>query len=275
MKEFSQMEQQAINKDIFFNNLQKGGNMIAVCSGSYGVGKTWFSTALCAALSSQKKKVLLFDGDGGSCNVASFLGIVPQNNLETIVYKRQTLNQIIYKSDKLGFDIICGDKNSAGLSALPIGRLQILAEDLAAVSKPYDNVVLDIGSGDEKSAKILAGMAKHIILIIDANPKSLIGGYDFFQTMSEQYPASRFSIVVNQVNSLKEGQMIYNTFAAAAKKFLRQIPQLIGVVRSDTRVRDCQKNQTLILSRYPSADASIDVLKIAEKIETGEMKTDE
>jgi len=269
------MERRLINKDIFFNNPQKGSNMIAICSGAYGVGKTWLATVLAAALASKKKKVLLFDGDFSSANAASFLGVSPQNSLTDILYKQLTLNQIIFKPDKLGFDMVCADEKAGGLTSLPIGRLHLLAEDLAIVSKLYDNVILDIGNTSEQSAKILAGMAGKIILIINQNSKSLVGGYSFFQTMSEQYPACEFKVVINQVNSQKEGEMIYNTFASAAKKFLHTAPELLGIVRNDTRVRDCQKNQTLILSRYPSADATFDVLNLAEKLENGELEPNE
>ena len=137
--------------------------MIAVVSGKGGVGKTWFSITLAHALSGLKQKTLLFDGDLGMANIDIQLGLMVSQDLGSVVTGAATLNQIVHYCDKCRFDVIAGRSGSAGLAAMPVGRLQILAEDLALLSDTYDKVILDMGAGADKAIRILSGMSGRMI----------------------------------------------------------------------------------------------------------------
>ena len=130
--------------------------MIAVASGKGGVGKTWFSITLAHALSGLRQKTLLFDGDLGMANIDVQLGLMVPFDLGSVVTGTTTLNQVVHYCDKCRFDVIAGRSGSAGLASMPVGRLQILAEDLALLSGAYDKVILDMGAGVEKSIRILS-----------------------------------------------------------------------------------------------------------------------
>lgn len=43
---------------------------------------------------------------------------------------------------------------------MPVGRLQILGEDLSLLASGYNKVILDMGAGVEKPVRILSGMAE-------------------------------------------------------------------------------------------------------------------
>lgn len=259
-------DRNCLDRELFFSDSQRGINMIAVCSGAYGTGKTWLALTLAHAFAAQRKKILFFDADWGNDNISSYLGIKNEHTLSDAVYRNLTLNQIVLHSEKTGYDILSGDKESAGLSTLPVGRLQLLSEDLTLISKNYDNILLDISSEKQKSSNIIAGIAKTNLLIISPNPQSLTNGYEIIRKMKTQYPSNKIYIVVNQVNTKREGVMIYNTLADTTARYLNITPELIGIVRNDTRIRDCQRNQALLLSRYPTSDAALDVLEIARKL---------
>ena len=130
--------------------------MIAVASGKGGVGKTWFSITLAHALSGLRQKTLLFDGDLGMANIDVQLGLMVPFDLGSVVTGTTTLNQVVHYCDKCRFDVIAGRSGSAGLASMPVGRLQILAEDLALLSGAYDKVILDMGAGVEKSIRIFS-----------------------------------------------------------------------------------------------------------------------
>ncbi|MBE6459150.1 MAG: MinD/ParA family protein, partial [Alphaproteobacteria bacterium] len=152
---------------------RKGRNMIAVASGKGGVGKTWFSITLSHALSLMRQKTILFDGDLGLANIDIQLGLMVKDDLGSVVSGNKSLNQIIYNYDKGHFDVIAGRSGSAGLASMPIGRLQILGEDLSTVAADYDKIILDMGAGVEKPVRILSGMAEKIIVVCTDEPTSL------------------------------------------------------------------------------------------------------
>ena len=258
--------QNFMNKDIIFGETKKKSDMISVCSGAYGTGKTFISLTLAHAFSILKKKTLFFDADWGKYNISSYLGIKEQKNLSDVAYRNLTLNQIISHCEKTGFDILSGNQEYMPFSSLPEGRLQLLFDDLSIISKNYDKVILDISSEKQKYSNLIAGASSTNILIISPNPQRLVEGYNFIKTIKEQYPTNTLYIIINQVNSEREGNMIFETLKKTASRHLEYEPKLIGIVRNDTRIRDCQKNQALLLSRYPTSDAAVDIFNIAKKL---------
>ena len=129
------------DNDNFLKLPRKGRNIIAVTSGKCGIGKTWFSISLAYALSLCKQKVLLFDADNGIENINTQLGLGINCGLEQAINGENSLNQVIVNYDKGHFDVISRRAESANLSVLPIGRLQILGDDLCALSENYDKVI--------------------------------------------------------------------------------------------------------------------------------------
>ena len=244
----------------------KGKNMIAIASGKGGVGKTWFSITLSQALGELGNKTLLFDGDLGLANVDIQLGLVTSQDLGNVVNGKLTINQIIHEYNQGKFDIIAGRSGSAGLASMPVGRLQILGEDLTSVSRSYDKTILDMGAGVEKPIRVLSSMAETIIVICTDEPTSLTDAYAFIKVMHMHHRNLDFRIVVNQANSIIEGKRTYETLLKACKSFLKISPPLLGIVRRDSRVSDSIRHQTPIISRHPMSDAVEDVEAIAKRI---------
>ena len=253
-------------KSISPRSLHKGKNMLAVASGKGGVGKTWFSITLAHALSSLRQKTLLFDGDLGLANIDIQLGLMVKNDLGSVVSGALSLNQVVYHYDKGNFDIIAGRSGSAGLASMPVGRLQILGEDLNLLATNYDKIILDMGAGVEKPVRILSGMAEKILVVCTDEPTSLTDAYAYIKIMTMQYPKQEIFIVVNQANTEREGQRTYDTLSKACKTFLHIDPPLLGIIRRDARIRDAIRNQLPLISRYPTSEAAEDVIKIARRL---------
>ncbi|MBE6459356.1 MAG: MinD/ParA family protein, partial [Alphaproteobacteria bacterium] len=97
-------------------------------------------------------------------------------------------------------------------------------------------------------------------------PTSLTDAYAFIKIMTMQYPKSDINIVVNQANSIREGQRTYDILLKACTNFLKITPPLLGIIRKDTRVRDSIRNQSSILTRYPNSEAAEDVVAIAKRL---------
>lgn len=246
----------------------KGKNMIAVVSGRRNSGKTWLSINLTHALSLFKQKVILFDGDSGLNNAKIQLGLEYPNNLDSVIYGNNTLNQAVYAYDKGRFDIIVGNSNSAGLTTMSIGRLQILGDDLNILAQNYDKMILDISSGLTNPAKVLTGMSQMALVICTDAPQSITDNYGLIRLITSHYPRTNMGVIINQVNSMEDGMRAYRMLEKSCRNFLSIIPPLLGIVRQDTRVRDSIRNQSTIISRYPESEASLDIMTIARRIIT-------
>ncbi|MFB0991819.1 MAG: MinD/ParA family protein [Rhodospirillales bacterium] len=244
----------------------RGRNMFAIASGKGGVGKTWFSITLAHALSKKGQRVLLFDGDLGLANLDIQLGLMPKQDLSNVISGRLTLNQAIVDFPEAGFDIIAGRSGSGGLANIASSRLQMVGDDLALLSANYDTVLMDLGAGIERTVRQLAHNAKTCIVLLTDEPTSLTDAYAFIKIMHADRPEIEIKIVTNVVNSTREGERTYNTLLKACQGFLKISPQLLGVIRRDTRVREAIRSQTPLLTRFPNCEAAYDVERIAENL---------
>ncbi len=247
-------------------NRKRGRNMIAVASGKGGVGKTWFSITLAHALAKSGQRVLLFDGDLGLANLDIQLGLMPKQDLSSVVSGRLTLNQAIIDYPDGGFDVIAGRSGSGGLANVASSRLQMVGDDLALLAANYDTVLMDLGAGIERTVRQLAHNAKSCIVLLTDEPTSLTDAYAFIKIMHADRPEIEIKVVTNIVNSTREGERTYNTLLKACQGFLKISPPLLGVIRRDTRVREAIRAQTPLLTRFPNCEAAQDVERIADNL---------
>jgi len=244
----------------------KGQNIIAVASGKGGVGKTWLAITMASALSAKEQKVLLFDGDLGLANLDIQLGLMPKQDLGSVIAGRLTLNQAVLPFPAGGFDIIAGRSGSGGLANIPTSRLQMLNEDLALLAQAYDRVILDLGAGVERTVRQLTHNVGTCIVVATDEPTSLTDAYAFIKLTHMERPNLNISVVINAANSTREGERTYNTLLKACEGFLKISPALLGVVRRDPKVREIVKAQVPLLSRYPNTEAAKDVTSIVQKL---------
>ena len=219
------------------------------------------------ALANLGKRTLLFDGDLGLANVDIQLGLMPKHDLGTVISGKLSLNQAALPFEAGGFDIIAGRSGSGNLANVSAGRLNTLGEDLILLSAAYQNVVLDLGAGVDRTVRNLANNVDKMMVITTDEPTALTDAYAFIKITHMERPNTDIRIVVNMANSSKEGEKTYNTILKACEGFLKFSPQLAGVIRRDAKVRDSIRAQEPLLTRFPNTEAANDVTNIVKNLE--------
>lgn len=249
-------------KDLF---LPQPGNIIAITSGFGSMGKTWLAVTLSHALNLERKSVLLFDADNGLLNTEFQLNLSYKYSLNDVISGNATLNQAAAPVNRKKFDVISASAGSGVLEDVPVGRLQVLQEELILLARNYDAVLIDLASS-EKIINNLLPKQTNLILVCTNDPSNLVSTYNFLQNMAGSYQYKSLQIVVNYANSYEEGLRTYNTLRRACEQYSTAMPQLLGVIRRDTRVRDAIRNHAMLLNRYPMSEAAEDVSAIAGKL---------
>ncbi|HEU0117979.1 MAG TPA: MinD/ParA family protein [Alphaproteobacteria bacterium] len=244
-------------------------NMVAIASGKGGVGKTWFAITLCHALAKRGKHVLLFDGDLGLANVDIQLGLTPERDLGAVIEGTSTLPGAVTKYAEGGFDILAGRSGSGSLATLATQKISDLRNDLIALARGYDYVFVDLGAGVDRSVRQLAGPAAMTYVVTTDEPTSLTDAYAFIKLARASNPSADMRVVVNMAGNTNEGQKTFETIRKACETFLKYNPQLAGIIRRDTKVREAIRAQSPLLVRSPSADAASDVDAIAARLTGG------
>jgi flagellar biosynthesis protein FlhG len=241
-------------------------NMIAIASGKGGVGKTWFSITLSHALAKSGKNVLLFDGDLGLANVDIQLGLTPDKDLGAVIEGSTALTGAVTHYAEGKFDILAGRSGSGTLATLATQKLFDLRNDLIALARTYDHVMVDLGAGVDRSVRQLAGPAAITLVVVTDEPTSLTDAYAFIKLGRAANPSADMRIVVNMATNTNEGMKTYETIKKACETFLRYTPPLAGVIRRDPKVREAIRAQTPLLVRSPSTEAAADVEAIAKSL---------
>jgi len=246
--------------------------VIAVASGKGGVGKTWFSITLTHWFAKQGRSTLLFDSDLGLANVDIQLGLTPDVDLGTALSNNQSIEKAKMRYEEGNFDIIAGRSGSGALAAIPASRMASMREELKEMSDQYDNTIIDLGAGVERSIRSMAKDADTIIVISNDEPTSLTDAYTFIKVTLAEEPGRDIRIVINAAHSKQEGEKTYQTLLKACRGFLKHEPPLLGIIRRDRRVPESIRAQTPILKRHPNSDAADDVEMIARALLGGESK---
>lgn len=239
--------------------------MIAFASGKGGVGKTFLAITYAHALAQQGQKVLLFDGDFGLANIDIQLGLTPAHDLSEWISGQKALNQIITSDTQTGLDLITGRSGHQALINLPVEKLQHMQDDLLLLATHYDAVVLDLGSGLEKSVQLLAQTAARAFVICTDEPTALSDAYAFIKRLLETAPQTDIRVIVNSADSEKEGLRTFETLQKTCAHFLHFQPVLQGIIRRDTHVKEAVRAQQALLNLFPDTPAASDIRKLLEK----------
>ncbi len=239
--------------------------LIAFASGKGGVGKTVLAATYAHALVQQGQKVLLFDGDFGLANIDIQLGLSPTHDLADWLNGTHALNQIITHDSQTGLDVITGRNGNQNLLNLPIEKIQQIHDDLLLLATHYDTVVVDLGSGLEKSTQLLAQTTGTVFVICTDEPTALIDAYAFIRQMHTQNPQLTIRVIVNSADSEKQGVRTFETLEKTCTHFLHFQPVLQGIVRRDTHVKQAVCAQQPLLTLFPDTPAAQDIQKLLEK----------
>lgn len=240
--------------------------LISIASGKGGVGKTWLSITLAHALARAGRRVLLFDGDLGLANVDVQIGLKPKFDLSAVIAGRLPLKATAASVESCGFDIVAGSSGSGSLALLPANRIQHLADDLVILAATYDHVIIDIGAGLDRAARLLAGCADTCLVVTTDEPTALTDAYAFVKMMRSDGAATELGIVVNMVANERDGARTYATIAKACDSFLRFTPPLFGMIRRDGKVLEAIRSQTPLLTRHPTTDAAHDIEMLSHRL---------
>ena len=242
-------------------------NTLAVASGKGGVGKTWFSITLAQALAKLGRRALLFDADLGLANVDIQLGLMPKRDLVEVLEGGVSLGGAALHFDEGGFDIIAGRSGSGSLASLPPRQLMEITAEMATLAGRYDRVIFDLSAGIDRNVRQLAVQAATVLVITTDEPTALTDAYAFIKVVSALKADADMRVVVNMAATALEGERTYGTLLKACQSFLKRSPPLAGVVRRDRLVRDAIRAQVPLLTRSPNAEAAVDVLAIAERLD--------
>ncbi len=237
--------------------------IIAVSSGKGGVGKTNFTVNLAIALSKMGHSVTIIDADLGLANIDILLGLVPRYTLTHVLKQEKTLSEILVEGPN-GIKIVSGGSGVMDMVNLSPLELNRLIESLEHLNKESDYILIDTGAGLNHSVISFIQASQELIVVVTSDPTSITDAYALIKNISKLDVSIK--VVVNRIESNKEGHDVFEKINTATTKFLKLEMESIGYIYEDQNVKKSVKKQIPFLVGFPNTLASRGVELIAENL---------
>ena len=249
-----------------------GAHVIAVTSGKGGVGKTFISANLAAALTRHGLKVLVLDADLGLANLDVVLNLHPKITLHDVFTGRASLEEAVIEAPG-GFSVLLAGSGMVEYSRLtPEVRNQFL-NVIQALTPRYDVVLLDTGAGISDVVLFSVSLASEVLIVATPEPTSLTDAYAAIKVLATQQKRQHLRLVVNQAARAGDGRAITSQLQQVLNRFVttdsgRPVRLLhLGDIPADNAVREAVMRRQLLLQGAPGSPASLAVAQLANKIQ--------
>ncbi|HEX5388960.1 MAG TPA: MinD/ParA family protein [Burkholderiaceae bacterium] len=251
---------------------QGKGKVLAVTSGKGGVGKTFFSANLAAALTRRGHKVLVLDADLGLANLDVVLNLYPKITLHDVFTGKATLDDAILKAPG-GFSVLLAGSGMVEYSRLTPEVREDFLKVMNTIVPRFDVVLLDTGAGISDVVLFAVSLASEVLMVATPEPTSLTDAYATIKVLAMQQGRQQVRLVVNQATRPGDGRNITGQLQQVLNRFLSSqngqgIKLLhMGDVPSDQSVKDAIMRRQLLLVHAPGCPAALAVGQIAGRIE--------
>lgn len=247
------------------------GKVVAVTSGKGGVGKTFVSANLAAALAKRGHRVLVLDADLGLANLDVVLNLYPKITLHDVFTGKAKLEEAIIRAPG-GFSVLLAGSGMVEYSRLTPEVRDDFLRIMSGLVPHYDVVLLDTGAGISDVVLFAVSLASEVLVVATPEPTSLTDAYATIKVLATQQERRQVGLLVNQANRVGEGKLICGQLQQVLQRFVGPSPgqtfrlELFGEVKSDPAVRQAVLKRQLVLEHYPGSDAAQAIKALAAKL---------
>jgi flagellar biosynthesis protein FlhG len=248
------------------------GKVMAVTSGKGGVGKTFVSANLAAALAKLGHRVLVLDADLGLANLDVVLNLYPKITLHDVFTGKAKLEEAIIRAPG-GFSVLLAGSGMVEYSRLTPEVRDDFLRIMSGLVPHYDVVLLDTGAGISDVVLFAVSLASEVLVVATPEPTSLTDAYATIKVLVGQQKRQNIRLVINQTARIGDGRAITVQLQQVLDRFVptepgRPIKLLhMGDIPADPAVRQAIMRRQLLMQATPSCPAAMAISQLALKLE--------
>ena len=253
------------------------GRVVAITSGKGGVGKTFVSANLAAALAKRGKRVLVLDADLGLANLDVVLNLYPKITLHDVFVGKARIEEAIVQAPG-GFSVLLAGSGLVEYSRLSPEVRQDFLRIMAGLTPDYDIVLLDTGAGISDVVLFAVSLASEVLVVATPEPTALTDAYAIIKVLAGQQKRQAIRLVVNQTARLGDGRAITAQLQQVVDRFVPKQPgqplRLVhmGDIPADPQVRQAIMRRQLLLQSMPGCPAALAIAQLAAKLQEAVMR---
>lgn len=246
--------------------------VVAVTSGKGGVGKTFVSANLAAALARRGHRVLVLDADLGLANLDVVLNLYPKLTLHDVFTGTATLDEAILQAPG-GFSVLLAGSGMVEYSRLTAEVRTEFLRVMNVLVPRYDIVLLDTGAGISDVVLFAVSLAAEVLMVATPEPTSLTDAYATIKVLAGQQQRERVRVLVNQAARPGSGEAITRQLQQVLDRFV--VPQTgrpirlvhMGDIPVDPEVRQAVMRRQLLMQATPGCPAGQAIAQLAVRFE--------
>lgn len=238
---------------------------ISITSGKGGVGKSTLVSNMAYFLSTQGKKVLVFDGDLGMANIDIMFGVRSQKSIVDVIQGRCDISDILMEVSE-NIWLIPGGSGVRDYNHLNAFERRALLDSVSRLHFQFDFLLIDTAPGIAENVLYLNSAAQIPVVVITPDPSSLTDSYALIKVLNQVHKVRQFSIICNQVRDEKEGRDLFVRFSEVIYKFLDVSVDYAGSIPSDASLQQANHKQRLIMRQDPNAISAQAIQAISLKL---------
>ena len=246
-------------------------HIMAVTSGKGGVGKTFVSANLAAALARAGRRVLVLDADLGLANLDVVLNLFPKITLHDVFTGKSSLLDAILPAPG-GFHVLLAGSGMVEYSRMTPEVRDQLQKVVDEVAPRFDHVLLDTGAGISDVVLYTVSLAGEVLVVVTPEPTSLTDAYATIKVLANTQGRRNIRLLVNQTRKTGEGRAVRQQLQQVVDRFVSPqldspvLLELLGEVPSDSAVRDSVQRRQLMLESLPGSAASVALVAVAARM---------
>lgn len=239
--------------------------VIAVTSGSNGMGKTTAVVNLAVALAMAGRRVLILDENQDGNNAGAQLGLKARYDLLDFLKGEKSLDQIVLRGPA-GVALVAARR---AREALPYCRLdeRMLARRLKQISGLADVILMDsaFGGSGAPATRILA--PRDVIVVLTPTASSITDAYAAIKAMNMNHARRDFGVLINHADS-ETAQVVFGNIARVARRHLAVAIDYWGFIPPDGQLPSSAWRKRALVADQPTADAAGGFRRLAAEIES-------
>ena len=246
-------------------------HIIAVTSGKGGVGKTFVSANLAAALARAGRRVLVLDADLGLANLDVLLNLYPKITLHDVFTGKSTLADAVLPAPG-GFHVLLAGSGLVEYSRMTPEVRDQLQKVVDDVAPRFDHVLLDTGAGISDVVLYTVSLAGEVLVVVTPEPTSLTDAYATIKVLATTQGRRTVHLLVNQTRKPGEGRAVRQQLQQVVDRYVNpglDSPvrlELLGEVPNDAAVRESVQRRQLLMESLPGTPAAMALVAVATRL---------